>query len=102
MMQGDGCNLGIAILGNAGSPVEPGAVREVEICLGRLRKTYGAGELTYSGGVWLFPLSQGESLSLAPGPVRAQVRIVWANGVTEGTELTGITVEESISKEVLV
>lgn len=101
MMQGDGCNLGIAICNNAGSPVEPTDVREVEITLGRLRKTYGAGELTCSGGVWLFPLSQEESLRLAPGPLRAQVRVVWANGVTEGTTLQGITVEESISKEVL-
>ena len=102
MMQGDGCNLGISICNNAGSPVEPGDVREVEITLGRLRKTYGAGELTCSGGVWMFPLSQGESLSLAPGPLRAQVRVVWANGVAEGAELPGITVEESISKEVLL
>lgn len=101
MMQGDGCNLGIAICNNAGTPVEPADVREVEITLGRLRKTYGAGELTCSGGVWLFPLSQGESFGLSPGPLRAQVRVVWANGVAEGTELYGITVEESISKEVL-
>lgn len=101
MMQGDGCNLGIALRNNAGTPVEPADVREVEITLGRLRKTYGTGELTCSGGVWLFPLSQGESFSLSPGPLRAQVRVVWANGVAEGTELHGITVEESISKEVL-
>ncbi len=101
MMQGDGCNLGIAICNNAGTPVEPADVREVEITLGRLRKTYGAGELTCSGGVWLFPLSQGESFGLPPGTLRAQVRVVWANGVAEGTELYGTTVEESISKEVL-
>ena len=102
MMQGDGCNLGIEIRNSAGTPVEPADVREVEIVLGRLRKTYGAGELTWFGGVWLFPLSQGESLSLAPGPLRAQVRVVWANGVAEGAESPGITVEESISTEVLL
>ena len=101
MMQGDGCNLGISLRNSAGTPVEPADVREVEIVLGRLRKTYGAGELTWFGGVWLFPLSQGESFGVSPGPLRAQVRVVWANGVVEGTNLYGITVEESISKEVL-
>ena len=101
MMQGDGCNLGIVLRNNAGTPVEPADVREGEITLGRLRKTYSRGQLSFQGGVWLFPLSQQESLGMSPGPVPAQVRVVWANGVAEGTELHGITVEESISKEVL-
>lgn len=101
MMQGDGCNLGIELRNSAGGLVGPEEVQEVEISLGRLRKTYGAGELACSGGVWLFPLSQAESMTLAPGPVWAQVRVVWANGVVEGTELYGLRVEESISKEVL-
>ena len=101
MMQGDGCALGIGIYNSADSPVETVDVLDVEITLGRLRKTYSRGQLSFQGGVWLFPLSQGESFGLSPGPLRAQVRVVWANGVAEGTELHGITVEESISKEVL-
>ena len=101
MMQGDGGYLGIDIRNNAGAVVTPGDVREVEITLGKLRKTYSRGELNHAGGVWLFPLSQQESLALMPGPVRAQVRLVWANGVVEGQTLWGLGVEESISKEVL-
>ena len=60
-----------------------------------------AEELTFSGGLWLFPLSQGESFALRPGPVRAQVRVAWANGVVEGCVLPGVYVDESISGEVL-
>ena len=101
MMQGDGGYLGIELRNSAGAVVAPGDVREVEITLGTLRKTYPRGELSYAGGVWLFPLSQEESLSLMPGAAAAQVRLVWAHGVVEGQSLWGIWIEESISKEVL-
>lgn len=101
MMQGDGGFLGIDLRNSAGAVVAPGDVREVEITLARLRKTYSRGELSFAGGVWLFPLSQEESLALMPGAAPAQVRLVWANGVVEGQTLQGICVEESISKEVL-
>ena len=101
MMQGDGCALGIGIYNSADSPVEPVDVLDVEITLGRLRKTYSRGQLSFQGGVWLFPLSQQESLGMSPGPVPAQKRVVWANGVVEGQSLPGLRLEESISKEVL-
>lgn len=101
MMQGDGCFLGISILNSGGSVVEPGDVRDVEILIGGLRKAYRAEELSFSGGVWLFPLSQGESFLIPPGPVRAQVRVAWANGVVEGAVLEGVSVEQSFSREVL-
>lgn len=101
MMQGDACYLGITILNSGGSPVTPADVQDVEITLGNIRKTYRGEQLTYAGGVWLFPLSQGESFSLAPGALRAQVRLAWANGVVEGQSLWGLAIEESICKEVL-
>ena len=40
MMQGDSYNLGIRILNNAGNPVTPDDVIDVEITIGHLRKTY--------------------------------------------------------------
>ena len=101
MMQGDACYLGIELRNSAGAPVMPADVRDVEITVGGLKKTYLAEQLSCSGGVWLFPLSQGESFGLRPGPVRAQVRVAWANGVVEGCPLHGVYVDESISKEVL-
>lgn len=101
MMQGDSYNLGISILNNAGQPVTPNDVNDVEITIGHLSKTYLNAELSYSDGLWNFPLTQEETFSYWPSAVKAQVRVVWANGVVEGKPLYGIRIGESISKEVL-
>lgn len=101
MMQGDAYYLGIRILNNAGFPVTPQDVEDLEIALGHLCKNYRRAELVYSDGLWLFPLSQEESFGFFPQAVKAQVRLVWANGVVEGKPLYGVRIGESISKEVL-
>ena len=101
MMQGDAYNLGIRILNNAGSPVTPDDVQDVEITIGHLRKTWLNAQLDYADGLWLFPLSQKETFGYWPSEVRAQVRVVWSNGVVEGKPVYGVRIHESISKEVL-
>ena len=101
MMQGDSYNLGIKILNNAGSPVTPDDIRDVEITIGNLRKTYLGASLTFHDGLWMFPLSQQETFQYWPSSVKAQVRVVWANGVVEGKPLYGVRIDESLSKEVL-
>ena len=101
MMQGDSYFLGIKILNNAGSPVTPEDIRDVEITIGHLRKTYLNAELIYSDGRWLFPVEQEETFRFSPSAVKAQVRVAWPNGVVEGKPLYGIRIGESISKEVL-
>lgn len=101
MMQGDSYNFGILIRNNAGNPVTPEDVKDVEITIGQLRKTYLNTELAYSDGMWYFPVSQEESVCLRPAAQKAQVRIAWANGAVEGKPIYGIRVEESTSKEVL-
>ena len=101
MMQGDSYNLGIRILNNAGSPVAPGDVKDVEITIGHLSKSYMNAELLYNDGLWMFPLSQQETFRYWPSSVKAQVRVAWANGVVEGKPLYGVRIDESMSKEVL-
>lgn len=101
MMQGDSYNLGIRILNNAGNPVTPDDVIDVEITIGHLSKTYRNTELLFREGVWLFPLSQQDTFRYWPSSVKAQVRVAWANGVVEGKPLYGVRINESISKEVL-
>jgi len=101
MMQGDAYCLGIRIENNAGSVLTPEDVRDVEITVGHLRRTYADGALHYYNGLWLFPLSQEESFRFLPAAPKAQVRVVWANGAVEGKPLYGVRIEESISKEVL-
>ena len=101
MMQGDSYNLGIRILNNAGNPVTPDDIKDLEITIGRLSKTYLGAQVTYYDGLWMFPLSQHETFGYWPGAAEAQIRIAWPNGVIEGKKLYGIRIDESISKEVL-
>ena len=101
IMQGDSYYLGIEILNNAGNPVTPDDVNDVEIVICRLRKTYKNAELIYREGLWLFPLSQQNTLNFYPSAAKGQVSVVWKNGVKEGRPLYGIRIIESISKEVL-
>ena len=101
MMQGDSYNLGIRILNNAGNPVTPDDVSDVEITIGHLSKTYMGAELRYSDDLWMFPLTQRETFSYWPSALKAQVRVFWKNGVIEGKPIYGVRINESISKEVL-
>lgn len=101
MMQGDSYNLGIRILNNAGNPVTPADIKDVEITIGHLSKSYLNAQVTYSDGLWLFPINQRESFGYMPASVKAQVRVLWANGVLEGKPMYGVRIDESISKEVL-
>ena len=103
MMQGDSYNLKVAILNKDQTPVTPDDVRDVEITVGSLRKTYANNEVTYNEGIekWLFPLTQEETFKFTPAKVKAQVRIVMKSGIVEGVPLGTVNVHESISKEVL-
>ncbi len=101
MMQGDSYYLGIKIKNNVGSTVTPADVKDVEITIGHMSKTYLKAEILYSDGLWMFPIYQKDSFSVLPSSVRAQVRVVWANGAIEGKPLYGIRNTEGISKEVL-
>ena len=101
MMQGDSYNLGISILNNAGNPVAPEDIKDVEITIGHLSKSYLNAQVTYYDGLWMFPLSQKETFDYLPASVKAQVRVVWKNGVVEGKPLYGVRISESMSKEVL-
>ena len=101
MMQGDAYLLGIRILNNAGVPVTPADVDDVEITIGHIKKRFSDAALSYNNGVWLFPLTQKETFGYIPAKPKAQVRVKWANGVIEGKPLYGVRIDESISKEEL-
>ena len=101
MMQGDSYNLGFTVLNNAGVPVTPNDIQDMEITIGHISKTYRNAQIIYMDGKWLFPLSQEETFSYWPKAVKSQVRILWANGILEGKPIHGVRVNESMSKEVL-
>lgn len=101
MMQGDSYNLGIRVLNNAGNPVTPDDIKNIEITIGNLTKSYLNAQLIYADGLWLFPLSQQETFGYRPSSMKAQIRVLWKNGIIEGKPIFGIRIDESISKEVL-
>ena len=101
MMQGDSYGLKIEILNADGVAVTPDDISDVEITVGFIRKTYAKGEIIYSDGLWIIPLTQEETFKLPATRVKAQVRVVWNNGLVEGASLDEIRVHESLSKEVL-
>jgi hypothetical protein len=49
----------------------------------------------------MFPISQKETFGYWPKATKAQIRILWKNGVVEGKPIHGIRINESTSKEVL-
>ena len=101
MMQGDAYLLGIEILNNAGEPVTPADVSDIEITIGHIKKRYSDAALSFKNGLWMFPLKQSDTFSYLPADPKAQVRVKWANGVIEGKPLYGVRIDESMSKEVL-
>lgn len=101
IMQGDAYYEGITVLNNAKVPVTPNDVIDLEITIGKLRKTYRNSQIIFKNGKWLFPLSQDETFDARPMATKSQIRILWANGVVEGKPIHGIRIGEGISKEVL-
>lgn len=102
MMQGDSYSLDIEILDVDGTAITDAEVTNVEITIGHLRKTIAQGvRYDPSTGAWKFPMTQEETFRYMPARVRGQVRIVWNNGEVEGIPIEGISVKESISREVL-
>lgn len=102
MMQGDGYYIAVELRNNAGVPITPGDVLEVELTLVNLRKSYREGQVKFADGRWHFPLGQRESLALpAARALEFQVRVQWANNAVEGAVIPGIRFDQSLSREVL-
>lgn len=101
-MQGDSFGIEITIQTENGV-IAPPDVADVEITIGRIRKTYSNHELSFEGGNgnWVFPLTQEESFQMPSTHVKAQVRVMWPDGTVEGVSLGVINIYESISREVL-
>lgn len=101
MMQGDSYNLGFSVLNNAGQPITPDDIQDMEITIGPIRKTYRGAGVSYHDGKWMINLSQQDTFGVWPASVKAQIRIMWKNGVIEGKPIHGLRMTESLSKEVL-
>jgi hypothetical protein len=102
MMQGDAYNIPIEIMADDGIADET-LFDEVEIVIGTMVKTMSSGEITYDteNKVFLFPLSQKESMKLG-AKADCQVRVK-PNGTNDviGVNLGEIDVDKTLSKAVL-
>lgn len=100
MLQGDAYNIPFVIK-QGDTVVTDTMVSAVEIVIGPLKKTHPDGGLTYSGGEWLFALTQAETFALSAASQPAQVRVKFTGGDVVGASLGGISVARSLSKAVL-
>lgn len=98
MMQGDARSLYIELLKPGDVVVEPKDVADVEITLGLLSKTHREGQLSFMGDVWVFPITQSESLALRNTVQKVQARVRWPSGEVEGVFLGRIYIDESLSR----
>ena len=99
MMQGDARSLYVELLLPGDVVVEPKDVADVEITLGLLSKTYREGQLSFMNGVWVFPLTQSETLALRATVQKVQVRVRWPSGEIEGVFVDRIYIDESLSRK---
>ncbi len=98
IMQGDAYSIPVCIT-NGETAVTPDTVETVEIAIGSIIKKY-PGEISFSD-YWIYPLTQQETFSLAPNLQPMQVRVKFIGGEISGTDCGFISVNPSISKEVL-
>ena len=102
MMQGDSYKIPIEIIADGGV-TEPSVFSEVEIVFGHIVKRLSKGEVSYDavGKVFLFPMSQKESMNL-PQKVSVQVRVKTKDSKDViGVNLGEIDIEKTLSKAVL-
>lgn len=101
IMQGDSLKIPISI-SLRGTKVIPSMVSTVEIMVDELCKTYPK-EVSYDevNEVWLFPITQSETLALCPSDQPIQIRVKFSDDSVIGVGDMCLRVVASKSKEVL-
>ena len=101
LMQGDACVLEVEILYSDSHPVPAEDVKDIEIIIGSIRKTYANAGTYFEDGVWKIPLSQRETFRFPPSKIKVQARVALPSGDVQGIRLGEIRILESQSKEEL-
>ena len=103
ILQGDALSVPISIKLN-GKEVTTADFREIQavkVTMGGVEKRY-PGEITYSSGRFLFPLTQEETLGMTPGVNEAIIRPKFSAESLRGARIkTAFSVIASPDKEVL-
>ena len=98
IMQGDQYNIPVRVL-SGGAPLTPDTAEKLELVIGGITKSY-PGEITYSD-CWQFPLTQQESINLAPGVQPVQIRVRFRDGSVVGRKCGCVSINSSDSHEIL-
>lgn len=101
IMRGDQYEIALTLTDEQNHAITDEDVAEVEIALGDLVKTYSSGAVIYAEGKWLFPISQGETLSTVAAVNTLQVRVKYLLGDVVGAKVGKVYVTPSSSNEVL-
>lgn len=101
IMRGDQYEIALTLTDEQNHAITDEDVAEVEISLGDLVKTYSSGAVIYAEGKWLFPISQGETLSTVAAVNTLQVRVKYLLGDVVGAKVGKVYVTPSCSNEVL-
>lgn len=102
IMQGD--QYAIVFTGSQdGKPLDMTTIDEIEFTVDRLRKTYPGDVTQDADGNFLFPLTQEETFAIQRSSQHVQIRVKFKGDppVVVGVDVGRISVDESISKEVL-
>ena len=100
ILQGDALSVPISIKLN-GKEVTAADIEAVKVTMGGVEKRY-PGEITYSSGRFLFPLTQEETLAMTPGVNEAIIRPKFSTESLRGARIkTAFSVIASPDKEVL-
>ena len=102
MMQGDQFRLPIELLYEDGGIIAPDEIKDLEVFVGRFRKTLSSGAVSFGeeNGLYYAQITQEETFGLI-GDVKLQARILFLSGDVVGVDLGTQNFEQSISKVVL-
>ena len=102
MMQGDQYRIPIELQDADGNFITQDTIKDLEVFVGKIRKTLSNGDLTFDSGenVFYIYLTQKETFMLS-GDVEVQARVLFLSNDVAGITLGTINVEKSASRVVL-
>lgn len=101
-MQGDQYRIPVELMFEDGSPITQSDIKDLEVSIGRIRKTLSDGDISFEQSENLFYVyvTQKETFTLL-GDVKIQARILFPSGDVIGIELGTKNFGLSLSKVVL-
>lgn len=101
IMEGDQYGICITLYDDNETLITEDLVEEVEVCIGKYIKYYSTGDVTFSEGAWVFPLSQEESFGFVTTSVDCQIRVKFVGGDVIGEAFDRIEIKRSRSRRIL-